>query len=582
MKKAQVALFAFIVAFAIVHALVASWTPVMGDDWNHWIWAGRHPGAGVATVLGAHFTFSDLISYVLARCTSFHVLVTPAAHIALVVGLFTIACKRTPRASWLDLLGIALASALLWIAQPSAGVTFFVRSNAALVVYGAAVAVWFFAPFWCNWKVPRWALPLLALAGYCTGSSTRAIATATLVGVICVMRARREKWMTIPAAGLLVGTIVGYLDPPWLELMRVVRRGFEQNLVGPGLVKFIIEEGGEIISLVLVLVLANHLLGMVGRPNAPAEARPDAKGPLGWLAAWFATAIWCLFGPKYNEATLLPASCMLVIGALPVLFWLAEAKWLRACLIGIAVGVHLIVWPIALAKYRAFGNEGDLRMATLERTPKGQKAYIHAAAQIPPDFWFPGETLGIARQRQLVAIDAFGLRDIEFFEDFRRLDPNPQIKMHLDVDNITKDQLEAAHVPAFWATEVGTARKQFELFVKRLRAVSRTKISARLVVDLPGYSDTRPLLAAWADDEGTMIPRSSRSSIDPDARITTRLYPPESRAFNEAFLIEGDHVAQIQYHGGSPMFRPASMTLDFVVACNAKRCLVIDAFIPRF
>jgi hypothetical protein len=278
----------------------------------------------------------------------------------------------------------------------------------------------------------------------------------------------------------------------------------------------------------------------------------------------------------------LPASCLLVIGALPVLLWLATAKWLRGVLIGIAVGVHAIVWPIALSKYHGFGAEGELRMATLEHTPKGQKAFIHALAQIPPDFWFPGETLGIARQRQLIAIDAFGLRDIEFIEDFRRLDPNPQVRMHLEVDGVTQTELAAARVPEFWATEVGAARKQFELFVKRLRAVSHNKVSARLVVEVPGYADARPLLAAWSDEEGTMIPRSSRSSIDPDAQITARLYPPESRRFNEAYLIEGNHVAQIHYHGGSPVFRPSAMTLDLVVACNPKRCLVIDAFIPRF
>lgn len=581
MKKPQLALIGFIGAFAIVHALVAAWTPIVGEDWNDWIWAGRHPDAGIGAILASHITFSDLIGYVLSRSTSFHTLVTPMTHIALVVGLFTIAMKRTPGASWLDVLGIVLTSALLWLAQPSAGLSFFIRSNAALTIYGSAVAVWFFAPFWCSWKVPRWALPLLAIGGYCTGTSTRAIATATLVGVVYVMRTRREKWMTVPAAALVIGTFVGYFVAPRFELMRIVRRGFEQNLVGPGLVKFMVEEGGEIVSLVLLLVLANYVLGMFGKPNADVEKRPDAKSSLGWFAAWWGTAIWCLFGPKYNEPLLVPASCMLVIGALPALLWLAEAKWLRVFMIVVAVGVHVIVWPLALSKYSAYGAEGRVRMATLEHTKKGETAFIHPTKQIPADFWFPGETLAIARQRQLVAIEAFGIRDIEFLEDFRRLDPNPEMKITLFVDGVSDADLKAAQVPPFLASEIGAARKQFELFVKRLQAVTGKMPSARLAVELPGWIDKRPLLAAWTDD-GMMIPRTSRTSVDPDANITVRMYPPESRQFTEAYVIESDKATQIQYHGGSPTFRPTSMGLDLVIACNKTRCIVVDAFIPRF
>src|SRR4051812_23081715 len=106
MKRPYAALIAFAFLLAGAYALVAAWTPILGDDWNHWIWAGRHRSDGsgqwLRAFLGSHVTFSNLISYALARSRAFHVLVTPAVQLGLVVGLFTLAMRRTPRATWTD------------------------------------------------------------------------------------------------------------------------------------------------------------------------------------------------------------------------------------------------------------------------------------------------------------------------------------------------------------------------------------------------------------------------------------------------------------------------------------------------
>src|SRR5687767_11000880 len=222
MRARYAALFGFVVAMSIVHAMVAFWTPVQGDAWDHWIWAAQHrddaTGTWLASFLRTHFTFSDAIGYTLSRCRVFHVLVTPMVIIALVAGLFTLAMRRLPRATWDDILGLALVSALLWIGQPSAGVALFHLPNVALYVYGAAIAVWLVAPLRCGWQVSaRW-WPLLILGAYCAGTSSRAIATATLVGFALFMwRRPRVRWMWITLGVLFVATIAGYLDPPWLE-----------------------------------------------------------------------------------------------------------------------------------------------------------------------------------------------------------------------------------------------------------------------------------------------------------------------------------------------------------------------------
>src|SRR5262249_5106240 len=147
-------------------------------------------------------------------------------------------------------------------------------------------------------------------------------------------------WMWFAFAGLVIGCVVGYASPPWFELGRVVRRGFEQNLVGRGLLSFIIARNGEIIAFTAACVLANLALGGAGRTRAPAHAAPPPTDALRWMAAWFATAIWCLFGPRYDRPMLLPATCMLVVAALPYIVWLVRAPALRYLFVTIAIVVH--------------------------------------------------------------------------------------------------------------------------------------------------------------------------------------------------------------------------------------------------
>ena len=586
MRARYAAMFGFFIALAIVHAIVAAWTPIQADDWNHWIWAGQNSGEDnwLFRFLGSHITFSDFMGYVLARCRSVHVLVTPVMMVALVTGLFTVAMRRTPRATFEDLLALALASALFWIGQPQGGVTVFHTAHLAQYVYGATIALWFIAPLRCDWDVPRWVWPPLALAGYCAGSSSRAIGLATLVGMIIALRStRRSRWMWIALGGLVVGVLVGYANPPWIEFGRVFRRGLEANLTGQGLLRFALQETGEIIALVAALVLLDHLLGVLGRGRATGE-RPDPGDTLRWAVGSFLVAIWCLFGPKYNEATLVPVTCMLAIAALPYLVWLTSSRWLRVVIIAFAVGVHVIAWSLSLATYHRFGAEGALRQTTLENTKPGAIAFVRPYEQIAPSFWFFGENLGFARLRQLLAIEGFGIRDIVLEPSFRRLEVNPGTQLVLQIEDATDEQLRAARMPTIWATELSAARKQFELFVKRLARVTGKRPTARLVVtnvELPQRGD-RPLLAAWINAKQRMIPRIARSPLDENSRYTVRIYGDDARQFKEGYVIDDGKPSSAPYQRGSVRLQPLTMELNVVVLCNLERCLVADAFIPRF
>jgi hypothetical protein len=574
--KARIALVAFLVVLAAVHAVLAAWTPIQGDDWNHWIWAGQHQGAGIGTWIVAHLQFSDAIGYLLARCRVAHMIVTPCMFVALVIGLFTLAMRRLPRGE--DLLGVTLVSALLWLGQPSAGITYFYTPYTASLVYGSTVAVWFAVPFRCGWNVRAPWLPLLVFAGYCAGTSTRGIAIALLVCVIVTLRrAPRQRWMWIAFAGLIVGVLAGFALPPWIEVPRVVRRGLEANLV---LIKLPIEEIGELMSLTTAFFMLDLVLGAFGKQRAPASERPDVRPPIALSVIAFATSVVCLFGPKYNEALLLPATCLVLIACVPFVLWLARAPLTRYLVIALVIIVHVTAWSIALAKYHRFGSEGDARIATLQSTAPAQVAVVRPYSQTLSDFWFIGEDLGAARVRELVAIEGFGLGGVSLQPTFRRMELDPDVEIALEVEGISPAQLEQAHAPHVWASDIGAARKQFELFAKRLGTIVTNPV-ARLVVKNVTWDDPRPLSVSWIDANGTMNPRVSRSTLDENSFYTIRLYGAPAKQFKEAWIIDRGKKTETSYRGGSPRLRALTATLQVVIVCNPSRCLVADAFVPR-
>jgi hypothetical protein len=216
-----VAMFAFFIATAVVHALVASWTPWSNEDWGHQLWAAQHRG-GAVELLADHWQLGQLVGYALARSAAVHVLLASIAFVTLVVGVFVLAFQRLPQLTWSDTLALVVASALLWIGQSRAGHVWFARYDLATEVCGCALAVWFLVPLRCKWQLrPAWCVVLM-LAGFAIGTSTRQIALAALVGAIAlttrIPRSDRTWWSRLTLAGLVIGTAAGFAFPPWPEI----------------------------------------------------------------------------------------------------------------------------------------------------------------------------------------------------------------------------------------------------------------------------------------------------------------------------------------------------------------------------
>jgi Family of unknown function (DUF6056) len=571
-RAARVALLGFLVALVVVHGVVAWLSPLQGDDWG----VGRH---GLGAQLG------DVLAGWLARSTLLHALVSPLVSAALVAGVFTLAMRRLPDPGrWRDVLGVALASCLLWIALPRAGAMWFHRSYVAAQLYGAALVVWFVAAFRARWTLAGRAWPIaMAAAGLVAGLASRQLAVMAVVGAAVAVRraprAERRAWMVPGLAGAAIGLVVGFVHAPWAELGRVFGR-LEPNLIA---LAPLLRAGGPVIALVAILVLVRQLRAAGGSQAAPAgDGAPDAGETLAWLVAWLALGVAGLLGPRSIEAVMLPAAIALTAGALPLLRWLAEARLARWLLVALVVGVHLLVWTRALTTYAALGGAFRERMAVIERTPPGQVARVRTYATLLPDFWSPGEDWAELALRSSLA-DRWGLAGIDLAPAFRQLERSPDLAFALEADGVA-DHAVAEAAPERWARELAPARRQFAAAVERLQAAAGHRVAARLRATNIEFAarNGRPVYAAWTNGTTRVAPEASRGAPDVESHMAISIPPGVAVQFPEAWQVGP---------GGADTVRCATGRCDVVlqraeptalVLCSVERCLAVDAWVPRF
>ncbi|HEU0036495.1 MAG TPA: DUF6056 family protein [Kofleriaceae bacterium] len=574
---------AFLACVAAIHATIAWLSPLQNDDWSHLLWSRSHDrvstGAWLADFAATHYTFSDLVGFAIAHSTLLHAIATPLAGIALLVGLFTLAARRLPRLSdAADVLALVAISALVWIAAPRAGLVFFHRPYAAQWLYGAAVTAWVLVPYRLGWTPRRGWLALFILGALCAGTSARQLATpALIVALVAVVRTRpRPRWMIAGAIALAIGTLAIYLDSPRVDF-RGFKPGFEASLAQLNLS---INEGGELVSLVLGLVMVKLLLSRVRPAWGGLADPPDTSDTLRWLAIWLGVSILALFGPQYSEATLFPTALVLVVAAYPYVTWLTTSRPLRLALVAIVVAIHLVAWTMALAKYISIGAQFRGRIAKLEAAPPGSVVVLPPYSQVEPTFWFIGEDWADNGARQLAAIDLFGLADIDLSPGFRRLDPNPRLRVHLDTDGVSPEQLRAAEAPALWATEPTAARSQLDGLVNRLVDALGPTFALRLVADDVEFAERkgRPVYVGWYDHGTKRYPKVATTQPDDANRQLVRA---PSLGTEEVYVVHDGKATPVVRAKGGYYVKAANTNVAMVVACEPTRCLLVDAFIPR-
>jgi len=588
-RRAVVAALAFATVWLAVHGIVGAWAPLGGDDWRHARWAATHASGWWP----AHASLGEACAYALVRLASLHALVSPVLGLALVVGVFALAMRRLPDPRrGLDVLGVALASAMLWIALPRAGAMWFHRSYAAAQIWGGAVAVWLAVPYRLGWRGPKSRLracvcgALAFLVGLLATTSTRAFAVALVCGlVLATLRTRREQrraWQWAGIAGALLGTGSSIVRAPWAEVGRVFTR-LEPTLAA---LAPLLRAGVVLLAVVGLAVLLRRR-----RDDAGA---PDAGRSLEAVVAWLGLGVVAQLGPRGNDAVWLPAALALVVAVLPWALWLAHARVARSVAIGVVVLLHVVVWRRALVTYAAIRDEAAVRLAVIARTPVGEIARVAPRRQIVGDAWWIGEDWLDAAPREATAREVWGLADLELVPPPRQLERSAALELVLEVEQVTEAQLEAAGPPKRWSRELGVARRQFEALVARLRGVAGPDIVARLrVTNIAGPGTTaemssqqsgaiprrRPIYAAWVEGPRPSPPPTTHGAPDATSQVRIAVAPTLP---SEVWLVTGERAQRLSCTGGSCRARLLQAVRTVTLLCDAQRCLAADAWVPRF
>jgi hypothetical protein len=586
--KPRITLFAFVGAMLLVHGYLAFIYPLQAEDWSHYTWHANFEKESTARYVRAffatHWTVADIAGYVVARWKLVHAILTPVATVAMVFGIFVLAYRRLPRNEWSDTLAIVLVSAMIWIAQSHTGLSFFHGPYVATHLYGATIAIWVCAAYLCRWRPCRWQQALIIFAGLFVGAASRQVAMTSLVATIVLTlrmpRDERRAWMWAAIVTIAIGTVAGFLDTPQVALKSLIARSFEKNLA-LGYISF--REGGQLLSLLLLLALGKLVLDRLRPTAVPAAELPDIRTTIIWFGIWFWLCAVALLGPKVSSGTALPATIAICVGALPFTSWLVSTRWIRFAVIAIAIGIHVVSWTVAITTLQPIHEQFQERMRILETTPKGTIAKIPPYSVIYQDYWFFGEDWQFPGPRQLIAIRVFGLRDIEFSPSFGRNEKNPRIPIRFE-SSLTEKELADADAPTIWATELATARQQFDVLVRKLRRMGKSGFTMYLVVDdlkIPELRG-RPVYAAWFEGKSATSPRVTRTPSDDESVYWVRVPPRIARLFPEVYAIYPDGVRPVAFKDVGYPVQPTTTQRHAVIACNETRCLALDAFSPWF
>lgn len=594
-RRSVIAAVAFVAAWLIVHGAIGAWVPLAGDDWRHVRWDATHASGWWA----AHASLGEVCAAMLARFPMLHALASPVLGFALVVGTFALAMRRLPDPRRrLDVLGVALASAMLWIALPRAGAMWFHRSYAATQIWGGAIAVWLAVPYRLCWRGGGAAPAACAfVVGGLAATTMRAFAVALVLGLaISTLRARRDArraWQWAGVAGAVVGMASSIARAPWSEAARVVSR-LEPTLAACAP---LLRSGALLlVALGLAMLLRRGAAAeaasaepkstdAVGAACPDPVAMPDAGDSLRALLAWLALGAAAQLGPRGSEATWLPAALALVVAALPWARWLARTRIGFIAAAVVVIAFHVGVWQRALVRYAELRDEASARLARLAKAPAGSVAQIAPYRRVVADAWWIGEDWLDAAPREAVAREVWGLAELELVPRPRQLERSAGLGLALEVEGIAPALLDAAQPPARWSRELGAARRQFDALVARLHRIAGPEVVARLRVTdvaVPGTNAdprSRPVYAAWVEGPRRSPPPTTHGALDVASQV--RIAGPPV-ALPEAWLVTGAQAQRLACDGGSCRARLLQSVRTVILFCDALRCSAADAWVPRF
>ena len=415
-RRRALAFWIVLASIALIIAIVGALAPLQGEDWTPRYWLLRR-GAGVGSLfsyLTHHRTIGDWIELLLSAVPPSHAVLTPLCTVAVMVGAVAVAFGRVPRPR--DPLGwvwVLIASALVWVGAPRAGLAFFYRPYAAHFLAGVAAMEWLaFVVLYVDVGPGRGRAIACGLLGLVAGTGPHSIviiALWVLARATWRDRAAVAAWRWWLLGGLVLGAVLLFTQRPYVPLFAIVRGGFEHNLYK--LYMFM----GECGELVAVVMLFFFVLLLAARIRPPGLAGPDTPtvrfaGKVFLLA--IVAAFLSVLSPRWGEPAMLAPVVGMAIATLAL--WrepLADRR-LRVVIVVLAVVAHALVALYAIPRYVEVNREYGERMAIIESTAPGGVAKVAPYRKSIQDSWFLGDDFITTNIRGLVA-EIHGLRTIE-------------------------------------------------------------------------------------------------------------------------------------------------------------------------
>jgi hypothetical protein len=536
---------AIVLAALWLHQLVMAYlAPIAGDDWR-------------ALVDTPQPTTHDLVLGVLVHAPIVHVIVTPIVAILLVVGACTLALGRRVDLGR-DALALAVASTMIWLAAPRAGVDFSNRALAVGELYGTCGAVWLAVAARHAWERPaRHELIAPAfVAGLVVGSTSREVGTVAAIAAIALALTKRRATAVAAAVGLAIGAALVWLAPPdsTFDIIRL-----------RGVTRYLHEVVIALRAPIIVAALATlALIVQTARGRAPAP-RVEAIPIVAWaivLAAGVGLVVGFVPKPDYSEP--FAAGVAIAVASTHVIVELAADRALRRVAIGLAIVVHAVIAWRSVRELASARADADARIAVIARTPPGSIARAPSLRKVRPTPYVLGEDLRTSALRDRVASLVFGLRAIELDPPVHNVEAVPPIELRATCDGPIGSSLRT-----WWSVDLATARDQLASALPAIRAAGLHDVELAAVgVAVPGRSG--PVVAAWLDGDHVRGLAIQNQGTDELGR--TRLVVPGTPDTVWAIELGGRRATALAVVDDAYVL-PADHHASYaIVACDASRC----------
>ena len=417
-RRRALAFWIVVAAIGLLVALVDALAPLQGEDWTPRYWLVRR-GAGLGSLfsyLTHHRTLGDWVEMLLSAVPLAHAVISPLLGIAVLVGAVAIAFGRVPRPRDPDAwVWVLIASALVWVGAPRAGLAFFYRPYVAHFLAGVAAMEWLaFVYLYVDVRPGRGRAIACGLLGLVAGTGPHSVVIIAVWVLVRAIRRQRAAgavppWRWWLVGGLVLGAAILLSQRPYVPLRAILRGGFEHNLYK--LYMFM----GECGELVAVVMLFFFVLLLAARMRPPGLPGPDVK-TIRFAGKAFLLAIVSAFlsvlSPRWGEPAMLAPVVAMTIATLAL--WrepLADRR-LRLVIASLAVVANALVALYAIPRYVEVHREFGERIETIESTPAGGIARVAPYSKSVQDSWFFGDDFLTTNIRGLVA-EIHGLRTIE-------------------------------------------------------------------------------------------------------------------------------------------------------------------------